>query len=171
MASYAPVITVTFAVLLFTVLIPRFFAEYFPWQYLWRQRHGRPQVLTSSYKSRAVLITGANGAFGSRAAKMFARRDVDTLVLVDLMDCGGVKAQIEAEMRELGKPMPNILIWQIDMMTFAGCHELAKKARELKHLDHALMTAGILSFDRRESPEGWETCRHTSVSWFGYLLD
>jgi hypothetical protein len=138
--------------------IPLFLAEYFPWRSLWAQRHGRPSVVTKSYNGRTVLITGANGAFGSRAAKIFAHRDVETLVLVDVMDCGGVKEEIEAELAQMKKPKPNILVWRIDMMSFAGCQELGKKARELKSLDHVLLTAGILSFHRRESPEGWETC-------------
>jgi hypothetical protein len=55
-----------------------------------------------------------------------------------------------------------MLLWQIDMMTFKGCQELAQKARSLKNLDHALLTAGILSFKRKESPEGWETCKSQS---------
>ena len=43
-------------------------------------------------------------------------------------------------------------------MSYAGCQTVAKRARdELKSLDHVLMTMGILSFNRRESPEGWET--------------
>ena len=142
--------------------VPLFFAEYFPWQSLYKQRHGRPVPTTKSYKGRTALITGANGAFGSRAAKIFAHRDVETLVLVDVMDCAGVKSQIEAELTVMNKPKPNILVWQIDMMTFAGCRELGKKARELKALDHVLLTAGILSFNRRESPEGWETCEGPS---------
>ncbi|KAF5025736.1 hypothetical protein F66182_2203 [Fusarium sp. NRRL 66182] len=137
--------------------IPLFLAEYFPWQSLYKQRHGRPTVVTKSYEGRTVLITGANGAFGSRAAKLFAHRDVETLVLVDVRDCSEVKQQIEAELSDLGKPKPTILIWQADIMTFAGCQELGRKAQELEHLDHVLMTAGILAFHRRESPEGWET--------------
>ncbi|KAF4471970.1 WW domain-containing oxidoreductase [Fusarium albosuccineum] len=137
--------------------IPLFLAEYFPWQSLSKQRTGRPTVRTESYKGRTALITGANGAFGSRAAKLFAHREVETLVLVDVKDCGDVKQQIEAELTDAGKPIPNILVWQADLMTFAGCQELGKKARELENLDHVLMTAGILAFHRRESPEGWET--------------
>ncbi|KAK5717986.1 hypothetical protein LTR15_008829 [Elasticomyces elasticus] len=42
-------------------------------------------------------------------------------------------------------------------MSYGSCQELGRKIRTLKSLDHALLTAGILSFDRRESPEGWET--------------
>ncbi|KPM41174.1 hypothetical protein AK830_g5390 [Neonectria ditissima] len=137
--------------------IPLFLAEYFPWRSLYDQRHGKPTVRTESYKGRTVLITGANGAFGSRAAKLFAHRDVETLVLVDVKNCGDVKQQIEAELTNAGKPKPNILVWEADLMSFAGCQELGKKAQELKNLDHVLMTAGILAFHRRESPEGWET--------------
>jgi hypothetical protein len=159
MANNAVIVVVVAAIIAgLTFGIPLFFAEYFPWRSLWNQRHGRPTIITKSYKGRTVLITGANGAFGSRAAKIFAHRDVETLILVDVMDCGLVKKQIEVELSEMNKAKPNILVWQIDMMTFAGCQELGNKARKLKSLDHVLMTAGILSFNRRESPEGWETC-------------
>ncbi|KAF7561613.1 hypothetical protein G7046_g2531 [Stylonectria norvegica] len=137
--------------------LPLFFAEYFPWQSLSKQRLGKPTVRTESYAGRTALITGANGAFGSRAAKLFAHRHIETLVLVDVRDCGDVKREIEAELTAAGKPLPKILVWQADLMSFAGCQELGKKARELSNLDHVLMTAGILSFHRRESPEGWET--------------
>lgn len=150
--------------------IPLFLAEYFPWQSLWKQRNGRPTVRTSSYKGRTVLITGANGAFGSRAAKLFAERDVETLVLVDVKDCGDVKQKIETELTDMGKARPNILVWQADLMTFAGCKELAQKARELENLDHVLMTAGILAFHRRESPEGWETCKSPTSPHYNPLL-
>ncbi|KAM0546492.1 hypothetical protein ACHAPJ_010852 [Fusarium lateritium] len=144
-------------VLALTYGIPLFLKEYFPWQSLYKQRHGKPTVTTKSYQGRTVLITGANGAFGSRAAKLFAHRDVETLVLVDVRDCGEVKQQIETELKDQGKAVPNIIVWQADLMTFAGCQELGRKAKELKNLDHVLMTAGILAFHRRESPEGWET--------------
>ncbi|CZR37796.1 uncharacterized protein FPRO_07013 [Fusarium proliferatum ET1] len=147
----------TLVVLVLTYGVPLFLKEYFPWQSLYKQRHGRPTVTTKSYKGRTALITGANGAFGSRAAKIFAERDVETLVLVDVRDCSGVKEEIEKELGEAGKPVPKILVWQADLMTFKGCQELGAKAKDLEHLDHVLMTAGILAFNRRESPEGWET--------------
>lgn len=137
--------------------IPWVIREYFPYELLRKQYYGKPEVNTKSYNGRTVMITGANGAFGSRAAKLVVHRDVDTLVLVDVMDLKGVKEQIEKELKEENKPIPKILLWQIDMMTFSGCQEVGKKARELKNLDHVLLTAGILSFNRRESPEGWET--------------
>lgn len=159
MANYWLLGSVATAIVALTWGIPIFLAEYFPYWSLRAQKHGRPTVTTKSYKGRTALITGANGAFGSRAAKLFAQRDVGTLVLVDLMDCASVKAEIEAELTELKKPVPNILIWQIDMMTYAGCQEVARKARELKYLDHALLTAGILAFKRRESVYGWESSR------------
>ena len=150
------VATVT-AIVLFG--IPFVLAEYFPWRNLWKQRVGRPTVNTESYKGRTALITGANGAFGSRAARIFAHREVETLVLVDVKDCADLKEQIEAEVAAENKVKPNILVWQVDMMSYAGCQALGQKASELKTLDHVLMTMGILSFNRRESPEGWETCK------------
>lgn len=119
-------------------------------------------MTTESYAGRTVLITGANGAYGSRAAKEFASRDTDTLVLVDLLDCTKLKQEIEADLGA-GKKKPNLLVWQVDMMSYASCQELGKKVRGLKSLDHCLMTAGILAFNRRESPEGWETCERIVI--------
>jgi hypothetical protein len=162
MANHVLLSVVAVVVGLLTYCIPMLLDEYFPWQSLRKQRTGRPTVTTKSYAGRTALITGASGAFGSRAAKIFAHRDVDTLVLVDVMDVSSLRDQIVAERKEQGKPAPNMLLWQIDMMTFKGCQELAQKARSLENLDHALLTAGILSFKRKESPEGWETCEFHS---------
>lgn len=163
MATYWLLIGGAALVALLTFGIPLVLAEYFPWRSLRDQRIGRPTVTTESYAGRTVLITGANGAFGSRAAKIFARRNVGRLVLVDVRDCGGVKAEIEAELGEKEMPKPEILVWRVDLMSFEGCREVGRKAKELDHLDHVLLTAGILSFDRRESPEGWETCEPQSL--------
>ncbi|CAG7554598.1 unnamed protein product [Fusarium equiseti] len=169
--TYAAVTTLVVAVI--TYGIPLFLKEYFPWQSLYKQRHGRPTVTTKSYKGRTALITGANGAFGSRAAKLFAHRDVDTLVLVDVRDCGELKMEIEKELDAAGKPKPTILVWQGDLMSFSGCQEIARKAQELKTLDHVLMTMGILSFNKKLSPEGWETSiqiNYLSGALLGLLL-
>ncbi|KAH6967121.1 hypothetical protein EDB82DRAFT_437420 [Fusarium venenatum] len=163
----------TLIVVLLTYGIPLFLREYFPWQSLYKQRHGRPTVTTKSYEGRTVLITGASGAFGSRAAKLFAHRDVDTLVLVDVRDCRELKQEIEKELTAAGKAKPTILVWQADLMSFSGCQDVARKAQELKTLDHVLMTMGILSFNRRVSPEGWETSiqiNYLSGALLGLLL-
>jgi hypothetical protein len=158
---YWPVIAATVTIVV-SFGLPLILAEVFPWKNLWKQRNAKLTVTTKSYKGKTVLITGANGAFGSRAAKIIADRDVDTLILLDVKDCAGVKSQIEAQYPSTMQTKPKILVWQVDMMSYASCQAFAKKARELKSLDHVLLTAGILSFNRRESPEGWETCKPPS---------
>lgn len=160
--SYWLPLTISVAVISATIGIRLLIAEVFPYHLLKAQRNGRPTVITKSYAGRTILITGANGAYGSRAAKLFAQRDAATLVLVDVMDCTTVKQDIEAELSKEGKQAPQILVWTVDMMRYASCQDLAKKLKDLKSLDHVLMTAGILSFKRRESPEGWETCEPIS---------
>lgn len=156
---YWPIIIATVFIAIVSFGLPLILSEYFPWWNLLKQRNAKLIVTVKSFKGKTVLITGANGAFGSRAAKIFADREVETLILVDVKDCADVKARIEAELSATNKKMPKILVWQVDMMSYASCRALAEKARELKSLDHVLMTAGILSFNRRESPEGWETCK------------
>ncbi|KAK6511661.1 hypothetical protein TWF481_000570 [Arthrobotrys musiformis] len=164
MVGYGPIVAAAAAVLIAAVFygIPLLLKEYFPYWSLIAQRDAKPTVRTESYKGRTALITGANGAFGSRAAKIFASRDVETLVLVDVRDCSELKKEIEEEAKALQKTPPNILVWQVDLMSYSACQELGRKAKELKNLDHVLSTAGILSFNRRESPEGWEATIHVN---------
>ncbi|KAL1896321.1 hypothetical protein Sste5346_004705 [Sporothrix stenoceras] len=157
---------------LVTYGIPWFLAECFPVQLLWKQRNGQPTVRTASYAGRTALVTGANGAYGSRAATLFAQNGVSTLILADVFDCTAVKEKIEADLRAQNKTVPTILVWQIDMMTFAGCQKLLQllkdNSKTVKYLDHVLLTAGILAFNRRESPEGWETT--LQVNYFSTAL-
>jgi hypothetical protein len=136
--------------------LPLLLAEIFPWWMLRKQKNAKLSAPTKSFKGKTILITGANGAFGSRAAKMIADLGVETLILADVRDCTGVKQYIEAETTATNKP--DIQVWHVDMMSYQSCQEFAKKARALKSLDGVLLAAGILSFKRQESPEGWETC-------------
>jgi len=131
-------------------------AEIFPWWMIRKQKNARLAAPTKSFKGKTILITGANGAFGSRAAKMIADLGVERLILADVRDCTGVKQHIEAETTATNKP--DIQVWHVDMMSHQSCREFAKRARALKSLDGVLLVAGILSFKRQESPEGWETC-------------
>lgn len=140
-------------------------SEVFPIWMLRANRNGKPTLRTESYAGRTALITGANGAYGSRAAKMFAQRDVETLVLVDLLDCAKLKEEIEAELESEGKGgRVKVLVWRVDMMDYASCAELGRKVRGLVRLDHVLLTAGILAYGRKESKEGWETCEFGSFT-------
>src|SRR5271170_4395124 len=77
--------------------VPLLLSEVFPWKNLLKQRNAKLTVTPKSFRGKTVLITGANGAFGSRAAKIFASLDVETLILADVKDCEAVKQQIEAE--------------------------------------------------------------------------
>ncbi|KAK6540760.1 hypothetical protein TWF694_008151 [Orbilia ellipsospora] len=142
--------------------IPLFFKEYFPYWSLQAQRTAKPTVTTKSYKGRTALVTGAGGAYGSRAAKIFAEREAETLILIDLVDLQPLKKEIEEDAVAKGRKPPTILVWQVNMMSYTECQALGKKASELKSLDHVLMTAGILSFARRLSPDGWETSVHVN---------
>jgi len=150
-------VTVTVIVVTVSIALPLILREVFPWRNLYRQRNAKLANPTKSFKGKTVLITGANGAFGSRVARIIADLDVETLILADVKDCAAVKQQIEAETKATKKP--NVLVWQVDMMSYQSCQAFAKKARELKSLDSVLLAAGILSFNRKESPDGWETCQ------------
>jgi len=149
---------ITVFITIITLGLRLLLSEVFPWRMLRKQKNARLSAPTKSFKGKTILITGANGAFGSRAAKIIANLDVERLILADVRDCTAVKQQIETETTAATKP--NIQVWHVDMMSYESCQEFAKKARALKSLDVALLAAGILSFKRQESPEGFETCEY-----------
>jgi len=153
---------ITVLVTIIALALHLLLAEVFPWRMLRKQKNAKLSPPTKSFKGKTILITGANGAYGSRAAKMIAGLGVERLILADVRDCTGVKQQIETETTATNKP--DIQVWQVDMMSYQSCQEFAKKARELKSLDGALLVAGILSFKRQESPEGWETSQYQNYS-------
>jgi NADPH:quinone reductase-like Zn-dependent oxidoreductase len=147
---------ITILVSIIALALRLLLAEVFPWRMLRKQKNAKLSAPTKSFKGKTILITGANGAFGSRAAKMIADLDVERIILADVRDCTGVKRHIEAETTATNKP--DIQVWHVDMMSYQSCQEFAKRARALKSLDGVLLAAGILSFKKQESPEGWETC-------------
>lgn len=148
----------TVSVVIISLVLPLILSEIFPWRNLHRRKNAKLANPSKSFKGKTVLITGANGAFGSRVAKMIADLDVETLILADVKDCAAIKQRIEVETKATRKP--DIQVWQVDMMSYQSCWAFAKKAQELKSLDAVLLAAGILSFNRQESPEGWETCQY-----------
>jgi FlaA1/EpsC-like NDP-sugar epimerase len=151
-------VTVAVIVTIISLALPLILSEIFPWRNLQRQKNAKLASPSKSFKGKTVLITGANGAFGSRVARMIADLDVETLILVDVKDCTAVKQRIEAETKATSKP--DIQVWQVDMMSYQSCQAFAARARGLKSLDAVLLAAGILSFNRHESPEGWETSQY-----------
>lgn len=162
---------VTITAIIITLIYRWIESEVFPWHMLRKQKLAVLSPPTKSFAGKTVLITGANGAFGSRAAKMIAHLGVETLILADVRDCGDVKRDIEAEM---GKKGPDVRVWHVDMMDYKSCKEFAEKAKQLKSLDGVLLAAGILSFKRKESPEGWETSTYLTpilvISNWGQVL-
>jgi hypothetical protein len=149
--------------------LPTFIADVFPYWLLTKQKNAQLAPVTKSFAGKTILITGANGAFGSRVARMIAELGVARLVLADVRDCGGVKADIEERLTKEGKKKPEILVWQVDMMDYESCKQFAEKAKGLKTLDGVLLAAGILSFKRKESPAGWETSMYFPVHHLPFI--
>lgn len=73
-------VAVAIVIALLTYGGQQLYSQAFPFHLLTAHKHSRPQVLTKSFEGRTVLVTGAHGAYGSRAAKLF--KDADTLILV-----------------------------------------------------------------------------------------
>ena len=118
---------------------------------------------TASFKGKTVLITGANGGFGAIAAQMFADREIDTLILAcrDIAKGEAVKKTIEESIKT--EPKPKILVWQLDLVSFASVRDFSKRAATLESLDAVLLNAAIFMTKKVVTPESWETSQYLNL--------
>ncbi|KAK3292857.1 uncharacterized protein B0H64DRAFT_402961 [Chaetomium fimeti] len=122
----------------------------------------------SAIRGETILITGANTGLGREAARHAARLGVGTIIMgVRSLPKGEeAKADIESSTGCSGKTQ--ILVWPLDLESFASVRAFAARAR--KHvvddggrLTMAIMNAGIASMQFALSDEGWEKSLQVNV--------
>jgi FlaA1/EpsC-like NDP-sugar epimerase len=62
-----------------------------------KQKNAKLTALTKSFKGKIILITGANGAFGFRAAKKIADFSIERFILINVRDYIKIKWFIKTE--------------------------------------------------------------------------
>ncbi|PKX88897.1 putative short-chain dehydrogenase [Aspergillus novofumigatus IBT 16806] len=114
----------------------------------------------SVIQGKTILITGANTGLGREAARHALALGADTVILgVRTLSKGeDAKANIEASTgcTDKGK----VLVWPIDLESFASVQAFAARVRkhvmEGGRLDMAVMNAGIASVAYAVTRDGWE---------------
>lgn len=75
-----PPIAIAIMAVVVAIYARQLYLAVFPFHLLTAHKYSAPRVITKTFQGRTVLVTGAHGAYGSRAAKLF--KDADTLILV-----------------------------------------------------------------------------------------
>ena len=111
---------------------------------------------------KTIIVTGSNTGLGKEAARHIARLNAQTLILAVRTVEKGEAARKDI-LASLPESKTNILVWKLDMSTFAGVREFAEKAKkELPRLDVAILNAGIATPNWNMSPDGWEETIQTN---------
>ncbi|KAL4905921.1 hypothetical protein BDW74DRAFT_152285 [Aspergillus multicolor] len=113
----------------------------------------------STIRNRSILITGSNTGLGLEAARHALNLGAGTVILaVRSVDKGeAAKVNITNGNPEL---MSKVLVWHLDLESFASVRHFVSKAREYVgnggKLDSIILNAGIASLEWNVTEDGWE---------------
>lgn len=118
------------------------------------------------------MVTGANSGLGFEAAKEFAALGADKVIL-GVRDLS--KGAVAAKKLEESTGRSNVAdVWELDMSSYNSIRAFASRiASELKHLDVAVLNAGVTNKQYIVGSEGWELTLQVnllSTTLLGYLL-
>lgn len=115
----------------------------------------------SAIQGKTILITGANTGLGREAARHALTLGAGTIIMGvrSLTKGEEARSSIEASTGMSGKK--KVLVWLIDLESFASVQAFAAKARkhvveEGGRLDMAIMNAGLASGGFAITNDGWE---------------
>ncbi|KAM0286565.1 hypothetical protein ACHAQK_009209 [Fusarium lateritium] len=107
-----------------------------------------------SLASSTIIITGGNTGIGYTAAESFLAMSLKRLVIAVRTPSKG-----EAAAATLRAKYPNaeILVWQVDMLSYKSVQAFAKQCETLDRIDLAILNAGTQMTKFVLSPEGHES--------------
>ncbi|KAL0058309.1 hypothetical protein AAF712_015026 [Marasmius tenuissimus] len=112
-----------------------------------------PAVEGVSLDGQVVVITGANTGLGFEAAKHFAIRGPQKLVIVCRSEEKGQDA-LNRIKTETG--FQNVELWTVDLNSFKSISAIKDKISQLERLDILVENAAIASIDYKLTQDGWD---------------
>jgi NAD(P)-dependent dehydrogenase (short-subunit alcohol dehydrogenase family) len=106
----------------------------------------RPFIPTTSFSSKTIIITGANGGLGAETATHLVRLGAHTVILAcrSLTSGQATKSSIETSL----KCSPAILeVWPLDLESPISIKSFVERAKALPRLDVVINNAGIHTFE------------------------
>ncbi|KAL2865812.1 putative short-chain dehydrogenase/reductase family protein [Aspergillus lucknowensis] len=119
-----------------------------------RTQYTPPTDPTVSFAGKTVVLTGATTGLGFEAAIKLLNLGVGSLIIGSRSLQRGEATKTELEKRT-NRPGA-VQVWELEMNSFQSVKKFAARVNELKHLDVALLNAGLWNREYTTSLEGWE---------------
>ncbi|KAF2629666.1 short-chain dehydrogenase/reductase family protein-like protein [Macroventuria anomochaeta] len=112
------------------------------------------QPTSEDYSGRNIVVTGATSGIGKEAVYKFAVLGASKVIIAarDLKKGESTKAELA---KRLGRD-DQLEVWELDMMSYDSVVAFAELARELEHLDVAILNAGLRRSSYHAGEQGWE---------------
>lgn len=114
----------------------------------------------SFIQGKTILITGANTGLGREATRHALALGAGTIILGVRTLSKGEEAKANIEVSTGCADRNKVLVWPIDLESFASVQSFAARVRkhvsEGGRLDMAIMNAGIASVEYAVTSDGWE---------------
>ncbi|KAL3492530.1 hypothetical protein BJX62DRAFT_107246 [Aspergillus germanicus] len=119
-----------------------------------RTQYTPPTDPRVSFTGKTVVLTGATAGLGFEAAIKLLTLGVESLIIGSrsLQRGEATKAELERRTNRPGV----VQVWELEMNSFQSVKKFASRVNELKHLDVALLNAGLWNREYTASPERWE---------------
>lgn len=102
---------------------------------------------------KTAIVTGANGGLGLEIARQLL--NLGCKVILAVRD----EAKGESTRQQLANSArftSMIEVWTLDLLSYSSIINFANRAKELEHLDVAILNAGVYKTDEVFSPTGYE---------------
>ena len=111
-----------------------------------------------SFTNQTVLVTGATAGLGLAAAIHFATLGANVVITSRSLQQGNVaRDEIESRANIVGQG--KLHVFELDLNRYSSCVSLVDRLKEApatrKGLDVAVLNAGLINADHKQSPEGW----------------
>ncbi|KAM0352306.1 hypothetical protein ACHAPU_001970 [Fusarium lateritium] len=107
-----------------------------------------------SLANSTIIITGGNTGIGYTAAESFLAMNLKRLVIAVRTPSKGEAAAAKLRAKY---PSAEVLVWEVDMVSYKSVEAFAKNCETLDRIDLAILNAGIQMTEFVLSPEGHET--------------
>lgn len=111
-----------------------------------------------SFADQTVLVTGATAGLGLAAAIHFATLGANVVITSRSLQQGSIaRDEIESRANIVGQG--KVHVFELDLNRYSSCVSLVDQLKEApatrRGLDVAVLNAGLINADYKQSPEGW----------------
>ncbi|KAI9718638.1 MAG: hypothetical protein M1828_006646 [Chrysothrix sp. TS-e1954] len=122
-----------------------------------------PGEPTVSFDGQTIIVTGSNTGIGYEAASKFAQLGAQHLIL-GVRDIKAGESAQHILQHLCTHPKARVEVWQLDLLSYSSVQGFARRVEnELDRLDLAILNAGAINVEYKQSEYGWERMLQVNV--------